>query len=156
MPAELEIGVEVVEGSGVAAQEQLVQARDARRHGAFRHRRRLLLPGAAQILTTLGITLKGGDGHVMLAQCDASDRSLIIVEPRGRANICFRAKGTSDYLTMEISSVYLMNGGDHNLTATLTPASGDNKTYDVGARTWTSVGETGTGVEAALMEIRIA
>jgi hypothetical protein len=38
MPADLEIGVEVIECAGAAAQESLVQARDAGMHGAQRPR----------------------------------------------------------------------------------------------------------------------
>jgi hypothetical protein len=112
-------------------------------------------PGADDIFASRGIRLKRGDGHIVLADCGAS--GAIQVKSRvTNGDTCFRAIGTRGYLTLEIPSVFLIYGGDHHTTATLTPAGGASKTYDVPAGLWKPVGESDTGTAAALMEIRIA
>jgi hypothetical protein len=112
-------------------------------------------PGADDIFAARGIRLKRGDGHIMLADCGTA--GAIQVKSRvTNGDTCFRAIGTSGYLTMEIPSVFLIFGGDHNTKATLTPPGGASKTYDVPAGLWKPVGESDTGTAATLMEIRIA
>jgi hypothetical protein len=89
-------------------------------------------PGAAQIEADLGIVLKRGDGNLVLADCgditnalDAPD-DLIVVEtfrldPDARF-FCFKGRGTSGWLTMEIDSVFLARGDDaHTVTAIVEP-----------------------------------
>ncbi|WP_329047336.1 hypothetical protein OG738_34535 [Amycolatopsis sp. NBC_01488] len=113
-------------------------------------------PGAAQILATRGITLKKGDGHILLVDCVAGDATQIVVDARARPQTCFHVTGPVGDLTLQIPRTYDIRGGDRNLTATLTPeVSGDDKTYDVAAGQWTSVGETDVGGYWALMEIRV-
>jgi len=112
-------------------------------------------PGADDIFASRGIRLKRGDGHIVLADCGAA--GAIQVKSRvTNGDTCFRAIGTRGYLTLEIPSVFLIYGGDHHTTATLTPPGGASKTYDVPAGLWKPVGESDTGTAAALMEIRIA
>ncbi|MET9260632.1 hypothetical protein [Amycolatopsis sp. NPDC004079] len=111
-------------------------------------------PGADSILASRGIVLRRGDGRIMLADCGAA--GLIQLKSRDKGDVCFRATGKDGFLTMEIPSVFLIYGGDHNLAATLTPDAGPSKTYDVPANLWKSVGETDTGTPAKLVEIRIA
>lgn len=111
-------------------------------------------PGADEILAQRGILLGRGDGHIALATC--GDNTLIQLRSRNAGEVCFRAVGRVGYLSMRVPSVYLINGGDKNITAKLTAASGQSKTYDVAAGLWKPVGESDTGAEAALMELRIA
>jgi hypothetical protein len=111
-------------------------------------------PGADDILASRGIKLKRGDGHITLTDCGTP--GAIQVKSRvTNGDTCFRAIGTRGYLTLEIPSVFLIYGGDHHTTATLTPPGGTSKTYDVPAQLWKPVGESDTGTPAALMEIRI-
>ncbi|MBN6040613.1 hypothetical protein [Amycolatopsis sp. 195334CR] len=110
-------------------------------------------PNAEEILAERGIVLGRGDGHIALADCGGP--TLIQLRSRAAGDVCFRAVGATGYLSMQVPSVYLIYGGDKNLTAKLTAASGQSKTYDVAAGLWKPVGESDTGVEAALMELRI-
>ena len=111
-------------------------------------------PGADDILASRGIKLKRGDGHITLTDCGTA--GAIQVKSRvTNGDTCFRAIGTRGYLTLEIPSVFLIYGGDHHTTATLTPPGGTSKTYDVPAQLWKPVGESDTGTPATLMEIRI-
>ncbi|KPI12182.1 hypothetical protein OK074_8959 [Actinobacteria bacterium OK074] len=111
-------------------------------------------PGAAKILADQGITLKRGDGHIVLADCDSQD-GLLQVWARSKDKICFRATGTSGYLTLEIPAVYGVEGGDQAAQVDMT-VDDQQQTYDVAANTWTPVGETADeqGRSWMLVEIR--
>lgn len=111
-------------------------------------------PGADKILADQGITLKRGDGHIVLAAC-SSDEGFIRVLARSKPEICFRATGTSGYLSMEIPSVYGVKGGDESAQVDLT-VDDETETYDVDPGTWTAVGESADpeAREWMLMEIR--
>lgn len=110
-------------------------------------------PGADKILADQGITLKHGDGHIVLATCGGT--GLIHVWARSKPEICFRATGTSGYLSMEIPSVYGVEGGDESAQVDLTVDT-QTQTYDVAPGTWTPVGESvdPQAREWTLMEIR--
>ncbi|UJW29398.1 hypothetical protein L3Q67_29710 [Saccharothrix sp. AJ9571] len=112
-----------------------------------------LHPNAEEILAERGIVVGRGDGHITLADC--GENTLIQLRSRAAGDVCFRAVGKVGYLSMQVPSVYLIYGGDKNLSAKLTAANGQSKTYDVAAGLWKPVGESDTGVEAALMELRI-
>ncbi|MDI5979888.1 hypothetical protein [Amycolatopsis magusensis] len=112
-----------------------------------------LHPNAEEILAERGIVVGRGDGHITLADC--GENTLIQLKSRAAGDVCFRAVGKVGYLSMQVPSVYLIYGGDKNLSAKLTAANGQSKTYDVAAGLWKPVGESDTGVEAALMELRI-
>jgi hypothetical protein len=108
----------------------------------------------ADILAAYNITVRRGDGYILPTDC--GDTTLIRVKSRGRTDVCFQVTGASGWLTLEMPSVYLIFGGDHNLKATLTPSGGAGKTYDVPANLWQPVGESDTGVPAALVDLRTA
>ncbi|GAB2735507.1 hypothetical protein [Amycolatopsis magusensis] len=112
-----------------------------------------LHPGAEEILAERGIVVGRGDGHITLADC--GENTLIQLRSRVAGDVCFRAAGKVGYLSMQVPSVYLIYGGDKNLSAKLTAANGQSKTYDVAAGLWKPVGESDTGTEAALMELRV-
>ena len=111
-------------------------------------------PGADKILADQGITLKHGDGHIVLATC-GSEAGLIDVASRITNEICFRATGTSGYLSMEIPSVFGVEGGDESAQVDLT-VDDQTQTYDVGPGKWVPVGESTDpdGRGWMLMEIR--
>lgn len=113
-------------------------------------------PQADKILAEQGITLKRGDGHIVLADC-ASQTGLLEVWARSKDKICFRVTGDSGYLTMEIPSVYGVKGNDYATQVDMTVGA-EEKSFDVAENAWTAVGESADeqGREFMLVEIRSA
>ncbi|WP_307783563.1 hypothetical protein [Streptomyces spinoverrucosus] len=111
-------------------------------------------PQADKILAEQGITLKRGDGHIVLADC-ASGTGLIEVWPRDKAKVCFRVSGDSGFLTMAIPAVYGVKGNDYTTQVDMTVGS-EEKVFDVVMNAWTPVGETADeyGRDHMLVEIR--
>lgn len=99
-------------------------------------------PQADKILQERGITLKRGDGHIVLATCD-SQTGLLEVWARSRSNerICFRVTGNSGYLSLEIPSVYGVQGNAYATKVDMT-VEDEEKSFDITKNTWTPVGES--------------
>ncbi|MFJ8633917.1 hypothetical protein [Streptomyces sp. NPDC093568] len=113
-------------------------------------------PQADKILAEQGITLKRGDGHIVLADC-ASQTGLLEVWARSKDKICFRVTGDSGYLTMEIPSVYGVKGNEYATQVDMTVGT-EETSFDVAENAWTAVGESADeqGREFMLVEIRSA
>ncbi|CAM5301518.1 hypothetical protein [Streptomyces griseomycini] len=113
-------------------------------------------PGADRIRQELGIVLKRGDGHIVLADC-ASGTGLLEVWARGKSKICFRATGATGRLTLEVPAVYAIKGAaGHTADVTLTAADSTRQDIDVPKDSWTPVGESAdpVGRDFALLDIR--
>jgi hypothetical protein len=64
-------------------------------------------PGAEAYLPS-GITLKKGDGNLLIVNC-ATDAHVIKVESfEGSGEFCFNVRGQSAYVTLELSGVFLI------------------------------------------------
>ncbi|WP_199811697.1 hypothetical protein [Streptomyces sp. NRRL S-340] len=111
-------------------------------------------PNADKILAERGITLKRGDGHILLADC-TSATDLMEVWARANDKICFRVTGKAGYLTLEIPSVYAVKGNSYSAQVDMTTGT-EEKSFDVNKNAWTPVGESADekGREFMLMEIR--
>ncbi|MET9470284.1 hypothetical protein ABZY44_36920 [Streptomyces sp. NPDC006544] len=111
-------------------------------------------PNADKILAEQNITLKRGDGHILLANC-ASATDLLEVWSRAKEKICFKVTGTTGYVTLEIPSVFAVKGNDYSAQVDMKVGEED-KTWDVNKNSWTAVGESADeqGREFMLMEIR--
>ncbi|WP_449349135.1 hypothetical protein [Streptomyces shaanxiensis] len=111
-------------------------------------------PGADKVLAEQGITLKRGDGHIVLADC-ASQTGLLEVWARSQDRICFRVTGNSGWLTLEIPSVYGIKGNAYSTEVDMTVAE-EQTSYDIDKNAWTAVGESADeqGREFMLVEIR--
>lgn len=113
-------------------------------------------PNADKIKADKGITLKRGDGHIVLADC-SSATGLLEVWSRNKEKICFRTTGTSGYLTLEIPSVFAVKGSaDHAADVTLTGPDSASQQVQVAKGSWTPVGESADpqAREFVLVEIR--
>ncbi|MGW4985556.1 hypothetical protein [Streptomyces mirabilis] len=112
-------------------------------------------PQADKILAEQGITLKRGDGHIVLAECGSQTGLLEIMARASSDLICFRVTGNSGYLTLEIASVYAIRGNDYAAQVDMTTAD-EEQSYDIAKNTWTPVGESADeqGREFMLVEIR--
>ncbi|MEV7617332.1 hypothetical protein [Streptomyces sp. NPDC089799] len=113
-------------------------------------------PNADRILAEQHITLKRGDGHIVLADC-ASATDLMELWARDKEKICFRVTGTTGYLTLEIPSVFAVKGNNYSAQVDLKVGE-EEKTWEVNKNSWTAVGESADeqGREFMLMEIRTA
>ncbi|MGW8766522.1 hypothetical protein ACWGN5_28945 [Streptomyces sp. NPDC055815] len=111
-------------------------------------------PYADKILAEQGITLKRGDGHILLADC-ASGTGLMEVWSREKQRVCFRATGNGGWLTLEIPSVYGVKAADFTTEVDMTVGT-EEKSFDVPANSWQPVGETADpeGRPHMLVEIR--
>ncbi|WP_328622175.1 hypothetical protein [Streptomyces sp. NBC_00354] len=111
-------------------------------------------PNADKILAEQHITLKRGDGHILLADC-ASSADVLEVWGRKNEKICFSVTGTSGYLTLEIPAVYFIKGNSYSAQVDMS-AGAVEKTFEVKKNDWTPVGESADeqGRDFMLMEIR--
>ncbi|WP_181442573.1 trypsin-like serine protease [Streptomyces tateyamensis] len=110
-------------------------------------------PGAAQILANQNITLKSGDGNIVLADC-ASGSGLVQLYSRAAtpSEVCFKITGPTGYLALEIPQVYNIKGDDHAIKATLSTA-GTVSSVDINKNAWTPVGEGSAPGDATLLEL---
>lgn len=78
-------------------------------------------PGAAEILAERGIKLIRGDGHIVLLEdCPVGDR-ILVWSRVASTPFCFKAKGATGYLTLELEQAYFISAGSgHSLTAKVT------------------------------------
>lgn len=128
-------------------------------------------PGAAKVLAERGVTLKSGDGNLMLADCGADPNlppaDLILVQSNdlslpGNPNFCFKATGSSGFLTLEIPQVYFIRGeNSRTITATIevAPVSDPDdpsvvKEATVAPGAWKPVGIGASEGQALLLELR--
>jgi hypothetical protein len=120
-------------------------------------------PGADHIT---GVKLIKGDGHIVLADCGADPNlppeDLILVQTSkvgnpDETNFCFKATGTSGYLTMELDEVYFIRGdGDRTVAAKVEvqDATPVTETEEVEPGEWQPVGVGQSRGTATLLEIR--
>ncbi|MFJ7154208.1 hypothetical protein ACIQUQ_04655 [Streptomyces sp. NPDC101118] len=111
-------------------------------------------PNADKILAERNITLKRGDGHILLADCDSAT-DLMEVWSREKEKICFKVSGTRGYLALEIPSVFAVKGNNYSAEVDMTVGT-EEKSFDVNKNSWTPVGESADeqGRDFMLMEIR--
>ncbi|WP_309235314.1 hypothetical protein [Streptomyces sp. TRM64462] len=113
-------------------------------------------PGAARILEERGITLKRGDGHIVLTDCGPTND--IWVESRvSKEGFCFDVTATSGYLTLELPNTFNIWTEDHSVRATLM-AEGAETVVNVPKNDMAAVGEgddTTGNKPSVLVELRV-
>lgn len=111
-------------------------------------------PGAAKIQAERKITLKRGDGHIMLTDCTSAYD--IKVESRTAGMYyCFKVSGKQGYLTMELPDAYGIWTQDHPVQATLT-TDGKETVVNAPKNDYTPVGEAGDASKrSVLVELRV-
>lgn len=111
-------------------------------------------PDADKILAEQHITLKRGNGHILLADC-TSGTDLLQVWSRASSMACFRVTGSSGYLTLEIPSVFAIQGNSYSAQVEMTTGT-EERSFTVNKNVWTPVGESDDpqGRDFTLMEIR--
>ncbi|MER5889597.1 hypothetical protein ABT160_37720 [Streptomyces sp. NPDC001941] len=119
-------------------------------------------PNASQILEQKMIKLIRGDGNIVLADCDSSDKAQINVQvTRGPDEqdkpklFCFRATAKSGFLTLEVPRVFYIETADHPVSAKLTTDAGDSQTVNVAKDDFESVGQGLGKPMTTLVELRV-
>ncbi|MGW8725290.1 hypothetical protein ACWGNF_04525 [Streptomyces sp. NPDC055808] len=114
------------------------------------------------MLAEKGIKLIKGDGHLLLADCDAAASQIkvrsVADQATGRAQMyCFTANSKSGYLTLQLPRVTSLETSDHPISASLT-ADGTTKTVDVAQDDFKPVGEgdiPSGAKRSVLVELRV-
>ncbi|MFK3731917.1 hypothetical protein ACI2LJ_16805 [Streptomyces sp. NPDC088090] len=113
-------------------------------------------PDAARILQETKLKLLRGDGHIVVATCDASANQITIWSRTSDAEdqYCFRATAATGFLTLEVPEVFALQTTDHPISADLT-AAGQAQTVDVPKDKMVGVGEGLGDAPTTLVELRI-
>ncbi|WP_338686580.1 hypothetical protein QD712_37740 [Streptomyces acidiscabies] len=111
-------------------------------------------PGADRVLQERKITLKRGDGRILLADCAGTWN--IKIESRLDSNgYCFRTTAKTGFLSLELPDAYGVWTEDHPVSAKLT-AAGKETVVKVPADEYQPVGEAGaTDLHSVLVELRV-
>ncbi|MFE0098841.1 hypothetical protein [Streptomyces sp. NPDC059009] len=117
-------------------------------------------PDAARLLKEKGITLKRGDGHIVLSDCADANILVRTTHTNDDGNkYCFKATGKKGYLSLEVPKVYSVDSEGPAFQATVTSEDG-KKTVQVDKGGFQPVG-TGdlspgaSGKPAVLVELRV-
>lgn len=97
-------------------------------------------PNAEKILTEQHLTLKRGNGNILLAEC-GSDPDLMKFVSRDREDFCFRVNGKKGYLSLEAPAVTGVQTKDYSAKIDMTVGD-EHSSYDVGKNKWQGIGET--------------
>ncbi|MEV7198281.1 hypothetical protein AB0N81_41835 [Streptomyces sp. NPDC093510] len=117
-------------------------------------------PDAARLLEDKGITLKRGDGHIVLSDCADANILVRTTHTNDDGNkYCFKSTGKKGYLSLEVPKVYSVDSEGPAFQATVTSEDG-KKTVQVEKGGFQPVG-TGdlspgaSGKPAVLVELRV-
>ncbi|MEU6367599.1 hypothetical protein ABZ876_18115 [Streptomyces sp. NPDC046931] len=111
-------------------------------------------PGAAKIQAEQKITLKRGDGHILLTDC-ASAFDIKVESRTAGMYFCFKVSGKQGFLTMELPDAYGIWTQDHPVQATL-DTGGKETVVNAPKNDYTPVGEAGdTSKRSVLVELRV-
>ncbi|MEW1551829.1 hypothetical protein [Streptomyces tsukubensis] len=113
-------------------------------------------PGAANIQTEKGITLKRGDGRIVLTACDRTE-DIAVITLVGEKEYCFDVLAKPAYLTLEVAGAYGTWAGEHPIKHTLVTADGTKSVVTAVANDFTGYGSAaGTNpAKSTLIELRV-
>ncbi|MFF4922506.1 hypothetical protein ACFY4B_18165 [Kitasatospora sp. NPDC001261] len=113
-----------------------------------------LHPGSERIFQEQKISLKQGDGHIMLTDCKSA-YDIQVKSRTGQKNYCFSVNAKQGYLTMEIPEAYGIWTEDHPVQAKIT-SSGKESIVSAPKNDYTTFGEAGdSGQHSVLIELRV-
>ncbi|MFE4305695.1 hypothetical protein [Streptomyces sp. NPDC056891] len=119
-------------------------------------------PGAARILSQEGISLKKGDGHIVLADCNSAADQIKVhtvadSSVKRKPAYCFEANAVSGYLTMDLPRVIALESTGPSFSADLTAGS-NTATVTIAEDGFRTVGEgdiPSGAVRSVVVEIRV-
>ncbi|WP_190160849.1 FG-GAP-like repeat-containing protein [Streptomyces litmocidini] len=111
-------------------------------------------PGAAAIQAEKAITLKRGDGNLMLQACDGT-QDILVNTRSGLKDYCFDVKTKPAYLSLELPSAYGIWTEAYPVKTTI-EADGTKTVIDAPANDFTGYGEaTADRIKSSLIELRV-
>ncbi|MEU4269025.1 hypothetical protein [Streptomyces sp. NPDC026092] len=112
-------------------------------------------PNADKILAERKITLKRGDGHILLADCGSAPDLMEVWTRQDEERFCFKITGNQGYLALELPAVFSIKGNNYSAEVDMTVGT-EEKSFDIKKNTWTPVGESvdPQARDFMLMEIR--
>lgn len=111
-------------------------------------------PGAAKILKEKGISLKKGDGHIILSECTSTANIQVLTRTSADGKVCFGVTGKTGYLALEVPEVFALQTQDRAVQAKLT-AEGRTEVVDLTKNQIKGVGEGLGGAPTVLVELRV-
>ncbi|WP_431035760.1 hypothetical protein ACQYWQ_17700 [Streptomyces sp. P6-2-1] len=112
-------------------------------------------PGADRIAAEQGVTLRRGDGHIVLAECDDSSPMIKVWTRESAAGrFCFLSTSSTGFLTLEVPDVYAIETVQRAVHAEL-EAEGTSVEVDVRKDEFKGVGEGVGDAPTVLLELRV-
>ncbi|MFI9275725.1 hypothetical protein ACIGXM_34235 [Kitasatospora sp. NPDC052896] len=111
-------------------------------------------PGAARILKEKGISLKRGDGRILLDDCTGKENIQVLTRTSAEGKVCFRVVGKTGYLALEVPEVFALQTQERAIQAKLT-AEGKTQVLDVPKDQIKGVGEGIGAAPTVLVELRV-
>jgi hypothetical protein len=109
-------------------------------------------PGAESYIPS-GITLKKGDGNLLIVNCATEPYVLKVESYQGVGEFCFQVRGPKAYVTLELSGVFLIWTSDAAVQASVV-VDGQQSVVDL-EEGFNAVGFGGTALGATLVELRL-
>ncbi|MFF4189318.1 hypothetical protein ACFYZ9_39640 [Streptomyces sp. NPDC001691] len=112
-------------------------------------------PDAAKIQAEKGITLKRGDGHIVLSSCDGTE-DIKVLSKTGQKDYCFAVKAKAGYVTLELARAYGIWTKAAPVKTTIKDPDGDTTVINAPANAFTGYGEaTAERIPTSLIELRV-
>lgn len=111
-------------------------------------------PGAADILAKREILLKKGDGNIILEEECAPGGDYIQIKARLKGPYCFRVRGNSGWLTLELTEAFVVLGDSRHTTEAKFTINGVPDTATIEPGSAEGIGEGAGGRQAVLLELR--
>ncbi|MCX4584529.1 hypothetical protein [Streptomyces sp. NBC_01481] len=113
-------------------------------------------PGADKILAEKGIVLRKGDGHILLADCGATNQIQIWTRQNNEGRYCFNVIGKTGNLILEVKNVHAVQTEERAVRASLT-VNGKTTAVDVPKDDYKPVGEGDikNPTPAVLVELKV-
>ncbi|MFC5144044.1 hypothetical protein [Streptomyces aureoversilis] len=113
-------------------------------------------PGAAKIFKERGIKLERGDGHILFADCSASEDIVVYTkttEGPNHGRYCFRVTGSGKkgYLALELPDAIGISAKKYTVWASVTGSG----FVEVPKNDFKAVGESATGKPGSLLALQV-
>ncbi|MFH8260710.1 S1 family peptidase [Streptomyces roseolus] len=150
LPSALVLSAVTLASASTATAETSLPGADAMAYAVEDHS----YPEAERIKAEKGITLKSGDGQLLLAACDGT-QDIMVNSRAGLKDYCFDIKSRPALLSLALPDTYGIWTEAYPVKSTI-EANGTKTVIDAPAHDFTGYGEaTQNGVRSTLIELRV-